>query len=619
MMFLPSCGPVQCVPFSAKTQVCPYPGMRYVTVLLHSRGNGRSETSEDAEAKTFWDAFFNVFGITRRRIGSFEKPVVKSDGRGGFVDFLWKGVLLVEHKSRGRDLDRAFHQATDYFQGLKERDLPRYVFVSDFARIRIYDLEDQDGSDFHEFGLQDLHKNIRRFGFIAGYQTRSYPQQAAVNIEAAEKLGKLHDLLKNVGYKGHALELFLVRVLFCLFAEDNAIFERQQFREWIEKRTADDGSDLGAALGHLFQILNTEQEKRAKNLDEHLAAFRYINGKLFEEIIPLTSLDRHMREMVLECTSLDWSRISPAIFGALFQSIMDKKARRNLGAHYTSETNILKALQPLFLDPLRSEFGRVRRESNRLKQFHEKLGKIRILDPACGCGNFLVVGYRELRLLELDVLRELFKATPEGRLDVSSIVFVDVDQFYGIELEEFPAQIAQVALWMTDHQMNQLVSAEFGQYFARLPLKKAPSIVNGNALALDWKTVVPVDRLSYVVGNPPFIGHHLQSKRQKEEMLATYGPQDKAAGVMDYVTGWYNKACCADSGDRYPSCFCFYKLDHPGRTGWHTLAFADEAKSNPYPFCPSDVQVVERGTRQGCSVLRDHWIRRVRYIEQDTL
>ncbi len=501
----------------------------------------KNEASEDAEAKSFWDAFFNVFGITRRRVASFEKPVVKSDGKGGFIDLLWKGVLLVEHKSLGRDLDRAFHQATDYFHGLKERDLPRYVIVSDFANFRLYDLEDSEDEKFHEFKLQDLHKNIHSFGFIAGYQTHTYPQQAAVNIEAAEKLGKLHDLLKASGYEGHALELFLVRVLFCLFAEDNAIFERQQFREWIEQRTAEDGTDLGAALGHLFQILNTEPEKRAKNLDEHLADFRYINGKLFEEIIPLTSLNRKMRDMVLECTDLDWSRISPAIFGALFQSIMDKKARRNLGAHYTSETNILKALQPLFLDSLHAEFERIRRDKNRLKEFHDKLGEIRILDPACGCGNFLVIAYRELRLLELDVLRQLFKADPEGHLDVSRIVFVDVDQFYGIEIEEFPAQIAQVALWMTDHQMNQLVSAEFGQYFARLPLKKAPNIANENALTLDWKSIVPPERLSYIVGNPPFVGAMIMDERQRKDITTVFADV-KGAGVLDYVTAWYVKA-----------------------------------------------------------------------------
>jgi hypothetical protein len=248
-----------------------------------------------------------------------------------------------------------------------------------------------------------------------------------------------------------------------------------------------------------------------------------------------------MREMVLECTSLDWSRISPAIFGALFQSIMDKKARRNLGAHYTSETNILKALQPLFLDSLRAEFERIRRDSNRLKEFHAKLGKIRILDPACGCGNFLVIAYRELRLLELDLLRELFKANPEGRLDVSSIVFVDVDQFYGIEIEEFPAQIAQVALWMTDHQMNQLVSAEFGQYFARLPLKKAPNIVNDNALTIDWRSIVPPEQLSYIVGNPPFGGKHYQGKKQKAELLAVFGGLRNASD-LDYVAAWYRKS-----------------------------------------------------------------------------
>ena len=508
----------------------------------------KDASSEDADAKSFWDAFFLVFGITRRRVASFETPVKKSDGKGGFIDLLWKGMLLVEHKSRGMDLDRAFHQATDYFYGLKERDLPRYVLVSDFARFRLYDL---DTKETHEFPLKEFHKNIRRFGFMAGYQTRSFGQQDPVNIQAAEKLGKLHDLLKAVGYRGHALELLLVRLLFCLFAEDNAIFEPQQFREWIEQRIAEDGSDFGPMLAQLFQVLNTEPEKRPTNLDEQLAAFRYINGKLFEEALPLASFDRKMREMLLECSSLDWSRISPAIFGALFQSIMDEKARRNLGAHYTSETNILKALQPLFLDALRAEFERVRRDPKRLGAFHEKLRSIRILDPACGCGNFLVIAYRELRLLELEILRELFKANQTGqqKLDVSSIVFVDVDQFYGIEMEEFPAQIAQVALWMTDHQMNLKVSEEFGQYFARLPLKKAPSIVHDNALTLDWRTVVAPEQLSYIVGNPPFVGAMVMNDAQREDIAQVFA-KVKGAGVLDYVAAWYVKAMdylCKDS------------------------------------------------------------------------
>lgn len=498
----------------------------------------KGETSEDAEAKSFWDGFFNVFGITRRRVATFESPVKKSDGKGGFIDLLWKGVVLVEHKSAGKDLDRAFHQATDYFHGLKERDLPRYVVVSDFARIRLYDL-DEDKE--HEFELRELHKNVRLFGFIAGYETRFFGEQDPVNIAAAEKLGKLHDQLKAVGYDGHPLEVFLVRLLFCMFAEDNSIFERQQFRELIELRSAEDGSDLAPLLANLFQVLNTPPEKRLRNLDEQLAAFAYINGKLFSESLPLASFDKKMRETLLDCVSLNWSRISPAIFGALFQSIMDKKARRNLGAHYTSEGNILKALQPLFLDALRVEFERVKRDKKRLLAFHEKLGRIRILDPACGCGNFLVIAYRELRLLELDVLREMFKASTTGMLDVSSIMFVDVDQFYGIEIEEFPAQIAQVALWMTDHQMNLKVSEEFGKYFARLPLKKAPSIVHGNALAIDWRSLVAPSDLSYIVGNPPFIGKQLQSAQQKAELAAVFKGV-RGAGVLDYVSAWYGKA-----------------------------------------------------------------------------
>ena len=496
------------------------------------------EATEEADDKSYLAAFFNVCGNTRRRTATFETPVKKSDGKGGFIDLLWKGVLLVEHKSLGKDLDRAFTQATDYFSGLKERDLPRYVLVSDFGRFRLYDLD--EGHE-HEFTLKELHKNVRLFGFIAGYETRSFGEQDPVNIKAAEKLGKLHDQLKAIGYEGHPLEVFLVRLLFCLFAEDNAIFERQQFKELIELRSAEDGSDLAALLANLFQVLNTPQAKRLKNLDDQLAAFAYINGKLFEEALPLASFDSKMRETLLDCTTLNWARISPAIFGALFQSIMDKKARRNLGAHYTSEGNILKALRPLFLDELKEEFERVKRDKKRLLAFHEKLGSIRIFDPACGCGNFLVIAYRELRLLELDVLRETFKASTSSLLDIGQIMFLDVDQFYGIEIEEFAAQIAQVALWMTDHQMNLCVSEEFGQYFARLPLKKAPSIVHGNALAIDWQTVVKPKDLTYIVGNPPFIGKKEQTSLQKAEVLATFG-RLKGAGILDYVSCWYRKA-----------------------------------------------------------------------------
>lgn len=496
-----------------------------------------TECSEDAEAKSFWDCFFNVFGITRRRVASFEAPVKKDDGHGGFIDLLWRGVLLVEHKSRGKDLDRAARQAFDYFPGLKERDLPRYVLVSDFARFRLYDL---DNKEQHDFCLADLSKNIKLFGFIAGYQTRSFGQQDPVNIQAAEKLGKLHDLLKSSGYDGHPLEVLLVRILFCMFAEDTALFERCQFQDYLEQRTAEDGSDLGMHLAKLFQVLDTAPERRSAALDEQLAAFPYVNGQLFSETLPISDCTRQMREALLDCCALDWSRISPAIFGSLFQSIMDTTARRNLGAHYTSETNILKLIHPLFLDELWAEFHKVKRNRNQLFEFLKKLAHLTFFDPACGCGNFLVIAYRELRLLELEVLRHV-RQSDQLMLDVFQLIGVNVDQFHGIEIEEWPARIAEVALWLTDHQMNLKVSEEFGQYYARLPLKKAPHIVHGNALRIDWNEVVPAYRLSYLLGNPPFVGSKLLNDAQRGEVAAVF-PDVKGAGVLDYVACWYRKA-----------------------------------------------------------------------------
>ena len=501
-----------------------------------------TERSEDAEAKTFWDAFFNVFGVTRRRLASFEAPVKqRSDGgriSTGFIDLFWKGVLLVEHKSRGKDLNRAYAQAIDYFPGIPERDLPHYVLVSDFARMRLFDLEtDQQW----EFPLSDLHKHIRLFGFIAGYHSQAIRPQDPVNIHAAERMGRLHDRLKGSGYTDHPLEVLLVRLLFCLFADDTGLFQpAQAFREWVEQETQEDGRDLGPKLTELFQILNTQPEARQKSLDERLSAFPYVNGRLFAEILPIPAFNAAMRIELLDACALDWGRISPAIFGGLFQSIMDPAARRNLGAHYTSETNILKLIKPLFLDDLHREFAAAKGNAHKLTALQHKLRELTLFDPACGCGNFLVVAYRELRLLELEILR-LLRDNGQLALDIFHLIQVNVDQCFGIEIEEFPAQIAQVALWLTDHQMNQRVSEEFGQYYARLPLTTSAHIVNDNALTLDWGTVVPREQVSYILGNPPFVGKKEQSKAQKAEFLAVMHGV-KGAGVLDYVTAWYRKA-----------------------------------------------------------------------------
>lgn len=495
------------------------------------------ETKERAEKDSFWNDFFNVFGISRRRVATFEEPVKKLSGNQGFIDLFWKGTLLVEHKSKGRNLDKAFEQATDYFPGLKEHELPKYILVSDFDKIKLFDLDEKTE---HEFHVSELYKNIKLFGFIAGYQKRTFKEEDPVNIKAAELMGKLHDQLEEFGYQGHHLEVYLVRLLFILFADDTSIFEKDIFKEFLDQKTNEDGSDLGALIAQFFQVLNTPKEKRFKNLDEHLNQFPYVNGKLFEEFLPIASFNSEMRRILLEACGLDWGKISPAIFGSLFQSVMNPEERRNLGAHYTSEKNIFKLIKPLFLDELRAEFEKVKSSSRKLKEFHHKLSTLKFLDPACGSGNFLIITYRELRLLEIDVLRELFKKG-EQVLDVSSILWLDVDQFYGIEYDEFASKIAEVAMWLIDHQMNMRVSEEFGQYFARLPLKKAAKIVHGNSLRIQWEDVVPKTELSYIVGNPPFYGKKEQTKEQKEDMKLVFG-KIKGAGVLDYVTAWYYKA-----------------------------------------------------------------------------
>ncbi len=348
------------------------------------------------------------------------------------------------------------------------------------------------------------------------------------------------------GYTGHDLEQFLVRIVFCLFADDTGIFEpRDIFFDFLENRTQKDGSDLGGWLAQLFQVLNTPEDRRSTTLDEDLNRFPYINGDLFRDPLLIPSFNSEMRQRLIDACTFDWSSISPAIFGSLFQSVMDKNERRAQGAHYTTEKNILKVIEPLFLDALRAEFHHLksRRDSRRIPEmiaFQQRLGELRFFDPACGCGNFLIIAYRELRALEIEVLKEI---RPRGQLDALAelLSVVDVDQFYGIELGEFPAHIAEVALWMMDHLMNNRLSLEFGQTYARIPLEKSPHIWHGDALETDWNALLSSDECSYVLGNPPFVGAKFQSPAQREQVrhIAALG---KDRGTLDYVTAWFIKA-----------------------------------------------------------------------------
>ena len=505
-------------------------------------------TYEKGETQTFYNDFFAIFGVERRSVARYEEHVRKLNNRSGFIDLFWPRVLLVEQKSAGRDLAKASIQAGEYFDALKETERPRFQLLCDF---QTFELLDRDTREETAFALADLPKHIEKFGFIMGMEKRSFKDQDPVNIEASELVGRLHDALEANGYKGHQLEVFLTRLVFCLFADDTGIFEpRDMFLDFLETRTREDGSDTGPLIAQLFEILDTPEDQRQTHLDEDLARFPYVNGDLFKDAIRTPAFNSDMRERLIEASRFNWSGISPAIFGSLFQSVMDKKERRKAGAHYTTEKNILKVIGPLFLDDLHAEFETLKtRKQNRvrlLRAFHDKLAELTFLDPACGCGNFLIITYRELRLLEIEVLREIYRtelARMKGgatELPLQSLLKLDVDKFYGIEFSEFPARIAETAMWMMDHIMNTQASLEFGAAFLRIPLRKSPNITHADALEADWATIAPKD-LSYIIGNPPFIGAKYQSTEQREQVrkIAALG---KSGGTLDYVCAWFIKA-----------------------------------------------------------------------------
>ena len=501
-------------------------------------------TYEKGETQSFYNEFFEIFGKRRRDVARYEERVRRLDNTAGYIDLFWPGVLLVEQKSAGRDLMAAREQAGTYFDALPDRERPRFQLLCDF---QTFELLDRDEREETRFALADLPQHVEKFGFIIGVQRRTFRDQDPVNIEASELIARLHDALKASGYDGHDLELFLVRTVFCLFADDTGIFEpRDIFLDFIEERTAPDGSDLGPWLMRLFQVLDTPPNRRQAKLDEDLARFPHVNGDLFDGAVRIPDFDAEMRRALLDAGQFDWTAISPAIFGALFQSVMEPAQRRAQGAHYTTEKNILKVIEPLFLDDLRAEFRRLqgRRDGRAvadLRRFRDKLGSLRLFDPACGCGNFLIIAYRELRTLEIDVLREIASRATATQLELDVWSVVEVDQFYGIEIGEFPARIAATALWMMDHIMNNRLSLEFGHTYARIPIEKSPHIRNADALEIDWADVLPPEECSYVFGNPPFGGSKFQSPEQRAQVrrVAALGG---SGGTLDYVAAWFIRA-----------------------------------------------------------------------------
>ncbi|MFZ1361055.1 MAG: DNA methyltransferase [Candidatus Saccharimonadales bacterium] len=509
----------------------------------------QGETYEKGESQSFWSDFLGVYGIDRRRHGAFfEYAIKKGSGSQGFIDMFWPGKLLAEQKSGGRDLSKANIQAYDYLATMPDHDLPEAIVVSDFASFQLVNLDTDEKT---EFTLEAFPRHVKSFAFLIGETNKNIAEQDPVNRNAAEAMARLHNQLRDDNYTGHDLELLLVRLVFCMFADDAGIFDRHVLHGFIDQRTSVDGSDLGIRLVQIFRTLNTPVDRRQGSLDETLATLPYVNGGLFAEQILPPQFDSRMRTAILQAMELDWSQVSPAIFGSMFQGIMDETQRRNLGAHYTSEKNILRVIKPLFLDDLYAEFALAlaagpRKKFDELRQLQNKLASLKFLDPACGSGNFLVITYRELRRLEHKIVAQLAKDANQQDMFASAgqgagTLKVNVDQMYGIEIDEFPSLIATTALWLTDHQLNMEYSHQSGRMFKRLPLTHSATIVNDNALTIDWAEVVAPSELSYILGNPPFIGSKMMSADMRNQLLAQF-PDVKGAGVLDFVTAWYAKA-----------------------------------------------------------------------------
>lgn len=502
--------------------------------------------SEQSERQSFWNEFFAVFSIDRRQVAAFELLAQRaSTGGQGWIDLLYPGQMGVEHKSADANLDEAMDQLVDYLPGLDAATHPWLLVACDFQRFQWRNLND---GTHGSFPLNELADNLDLFWWLSGYGAphEQYTNLEDANIAATALLAKVHDRLLASRYPVGPLREWMTRILFCLFADDTGIWDRAAFHAFIAAHTRPDGSDLGQTLAVIFQVLNTPPSGRQQTLGEELDAFSYVNGDVFETTLPIPVCDAETRAALLDACTFNWAAISPAIFGSMFQNVMTAPERRQLGAHYTTEANILRTIRPLFIDRLEADLAAAT-SVPKLQAFLDRLPALTFFDPACGCGNFLVIAYREVRRLETEALRRLRdRKGGAGQLSVDITINcrVRVDQFYGIEVEEFPALIARTALYLMDHLANRDVSAEFGQHYVRFPIPAAPHIVHGNALRLSWDNVLPPERCDYLLGNPPFVGHSRTDDQQKRDKALVFSSPGAPSrwGRLDYVACWYVKA-----------------------------------------------------------------------------
>jgi hypothetical protein len=498
-------------------------------------------TEEKQYSDSFWADFFRTLcGVEDEIVAGIERQKrVKSSisGNQEYIDVYWKNVALIEHKSAGLNLDKAELQARGYWLSLPPGYRPKTIIISDFKTFRLIDVA---LNRTHEFPLSKLPENIHRFeAIISGNRTRISQEEITVDQEAARLMANLYLELESHGFEGHETSVFLIRLLFLLFGDDTGMWDKNNFLKLV-MGTAEDGSDVGPKLDTLFEVLNTSEEMRAQGLSSEFKLFPYVNGGIFAEKISIIDFNKKMRVALVDVANYDWTTINPTIFGSLFQLIKNKEARRELGEHYTSEENINKIVYPLFLDELQERLASAWDNKKELKKLRQDLSKIKIFDPACGCGNFLVVSYRHLRQLELELivrLNNLEGNQDSMQLDGSMGLSITLNQFYGIEIEEWPAQVARMALFLTDHQENLRLERITGATPNRFPIVNYANIVNENALRIEWQDLFKPDENTYILGNPPFIGTTLQSSSQKEDTNRIWG-SDAGAGVLDYVSNW---------------------------------------------------------------------------------
>lgn len=531
-------------------------------------------TNEKQNTGDFWRAFMRCYGVEDSYLQgvTFEYPARRSNtGGSGFIDVFLPGKYLIEQKTTGKikrpkgaERSNAEMQADDYLTGgdITEAQMPRWVVTSDFAIIQVTDLSAPRKSPVRTKTIRtaDLVDHVELFLFLTGQDSDALiaEEQAEASIAAARLMGDLYAAMtgdddtdgttvetpEEEDAATMAASILLTRLLFLMFGDDAGLWPTGMFQKFIAQRTSPDGSDLGPLLGELFKVLD-KPEPRDRRMDEALREFPHVNGALFKRDDTDTMwFDKPMRDALLSACKFDWSRISPAVFGSLFQTVKSKEARRSDGEHYTSEANILKTLRPMFLDDFRTRLDAANTKPA-LEKLHAELRNYRYVDPACGCGNFLIVAYREMRAIELDLLVKL--QTKRGKddelvLDPSDMLHVRLDQFYGIELNWWPAKIAETAMFLVDHQANQAMAKTLGYTPNRLPIDIAANITHGNALTTDWDTVLPAKGPKvFMFGNPPFLGDHTRDEQQLAEMQAAWGP-GKQLSRMDFVTSWHAKA-----------------------------------------------------------------------------